>query len=233
MAQLTEDRTEIDITDEGSRPLHRRALRWLLAAGLVLLLGNLTIIGSHLTAWAVGPDDDLELDGIPRARAVDDQLWRGRAPSEEGYAALAERGVEVVVDLRAEQFEVAPEELLDELDLELVRLPIRDGQTPTTEQVRALMDVVEGADGVVFMHCGAGVGRTGAMAAAYGALTSDRSNLGLLWENLSIGPPSLEQITYALTVDADDLGQPPAAAKAVSRLFDGPRRLWHNLRGDV
>lgn len=90
------------------------------------------------------------------------------------------------------------------------------------------------AGGPVFMHCGAGVGRTGAMAAAYSVSTTDAANGALLWENLSIGPPSPEQIVYAATID--DVGpveQPPTWVKGISRLFDGPRRIWHNLRGDV
>lgn len=213
----------------------RRALLLVLGAiAGVLLLGNGLIVGSHLLALAIGPDDDLELAGIPRARAVDDQLWRGRAPTDEGYASLAERGVEVVVDLRAEEFEQAPEALLDELDLELVRMPIRDGQTPTAADVEVLLDLVADSDSPVFVHCGAGVGRTGAIVAAYRVATSDATNLGILWDNLSIGPPSLEQITYALTVDADGPPEQPAGwVKAISRFFDGPRRIWHNLHGDV
>ena len=238
---IPEPRLDDPAAQRGTRRWLRRPTRprgWVLAVviGAVVLigLGNLVIVSGHLTALAIGPDDDLELEGIPRARAVDDDVWRGRAPTEEGYRALADRGVEVVVDLRAEEFEQAPVALLDELGLEFVHMPIRDGQTPTTRQVERFMEVVDEADGTVFVHCGAGVGRTGVMAAAYSSLTTEESNLALLWENLSIGPPSLEQISYALTVDGElPLEQPPVAVRGLSRLFDGPRRIWHTLRGDV
>lgn len=203
------------------------------AVAALLGIGNLTILAAHLIARAMGPDDDLALAGIPRARAVDEQVWRGRAPTPEGYRSLAARDVEVVIDLRAEEFQQPPVELLDALGLDLVRIPIRDGQTPTWPQVEQVLEVVERADGTVFVHCGAGVGRTGAMAAAYQAAHGAESNADLLWQNLSIGPPSFEQIVYAATVDETPLRQPPGWVKAVSRFFDGPRRLWHNLNGDV
>ncbi|WP_181387587.1 protein-tyrosine phosphatase family protein [Streptomyces sp. Act143] len=76
-------------------------------------------------------------------------------------------GITTVVDLRAEDLSAAQLAEPGRAGLDVVRLPARDGQTPTPGQVRTFLDTVARASGPVFVRCGAGVGRTGTMAAAY------------------------------------------------------------------
>ena len=65
------------------------------------------------------------------------------------------------------------------------------------------------------------------MAAAYLVATGQRSGGSALIANLSVGPPSLEQVLYAATLDSDRTPrQPPVVVKVVSRFLDGPRRIW-------
>ncbi len=50
------------------------------------------------------------------------------------------------------------------------RMAIRDGGTPSTEEMRAILDAIDAAtsDGhVVYFHCWGGVGRTGTVAGCY------------------------------------------------------------------
>lgn len=201
----------------------------------VLLAVNLALVATHLVAWGLSDETrELGLDHVPRARWVTEEVWRGRDPGPLGYVSLATRDVDVVVDMRAEALDEPLDEVVEELGMRLVRIPIRDGQTPTAEQVARFLDVVSSTDGTVYFHCGAGVGRTGAMAAAYrAAVQTEVSNLRLVWQNFQIGPPSIEQIWYAATVDAGEVpSQPPTWVSAVSRVFDGPRRLAHVVLGD-
>jgi protein-tyrosine phosphatase len=151
---------------------------------------------------------------------------RGAAPSPAGYGSLASLGFTTVVDLRAEDLSAA--QLANPVDagLKVVRLPIRDGQTPKPEQVRRLMDVVARSSGPVFVHCGAGVGRTGTMAAAYLVRTGEQSSTAAVRRNLAVGPPSIEQIYYGLNLSPSKAAQPPLPVVAVSRLVDAPRRMW-------
>jgi protein-tyrosine phosphatase len=200
--------------------------RTVLVSVLGLIIANLGIAGLSLVLQAAAQDPGVVAEGVDNLRVVDDRVLRGDAPSEIGYRDLAQHGVTTVVDLRAERDLALPVELFDELGVDHVALPIRDGQTPTAGQVRRFLDVVDGAEGLVYVHCGAGVGRTGAMVAAYVVATGQQSRIGALHSNLAVGPPSVEQIYYAAFLQADGFDQPPAAIAAISRFLDAPRRMW-------
>jgi len=207
----------------------RRVLRVVAraACGLVILLlvGNGTILGLSMWARSSTPVTRLDLPGVRNGVAVDDRVWRGAAPSAEGYQALADNGVTIVVDLRNDSERGEAVDVLDELGIELVRLRIRDGQLPSTAEVARFIEVVERSEGVVFVHCGAGVGRTGAMVAAYSSAVGARGGAASARGNLAVGPPSLEQIAFA----ASGGDAPGTAVTVVSRMLDAPRRIWHNL----
>lgn len=198
----------------------------------------------YLALWAVGalgilvasqwirsqtppPAGTTQITGINHFQPVDDEhhLWRGSAPSPAGYRALAEKNFTTVVDLRAEDLSAHQLSAPKQAGLDVVRIPIRDGQTPKPAEVERFMAAVRGADGPVFVHCGAGVGRTGTMAAAYTVRTGEDSGPEAVRRNLAVGPPSLEQIYYAYNLDREHADQPPLAVQAVSRMVDAPRRL--------
>ncbi|MDQ0602658.1 protein-tyrosine phosphatase [Streptomyces canus] len=215
------------------RPLRRRTVRIL----LTLLLG-------YAILWAAGAGGILALSywtrqetpapagtrtvqGVHNFQPVDTpgHLWRGAAPSPAGYRTLAAMGFTTVVDLRAEDLSAHQAAGPADAGLDVVRLPIRDGQTPKPEQVRRLLDIVAKSSGPVFVHCGAGVGRTGTMAAAYLVQTGEESSAAAVRRNLAVGPPSIEQIYYGLNLSRKEAAQPPLPVVAVSRLVDAPRRI--------
>jgi protein tyrosine phosphatase (PTP) superfamily phosphohydrolase (DUF442 family) len=216
------------------RSWRRRAFRLALGVAAVLAVGNICILAAHAVAQTAAggspidvPDD---VAAIRNFEAVDAKLWRGGAPSTEDYRALAAAGVTTIVDLRAEKGLHDPSALLDELGVARVRIPMRDGQTPTHEQVQEFMALVEASEGAVYLHCGAGVGRTGTMAAVY-SVSHGSGGWSAMRENLVVGPPSLEQLAYAASRDAGEAPhRPNGAIVALSRTFDAPRRLWHVVR---
>ena len=200
------------------------------AAVAFLIIGNLAILAA--STWAretTTTAAPVAVQGIDNLRAVDNHVWRGGAPTTEGYKALAQAGVTTVVDLRAEEGIENDAKAVRDLGMTMVHIPIRDGQTPSREEVDAFLAASRTSSGRVFVHCGAGVGRTGAMVGAYQVAERELSGGAALRRNLAVGPPSLEQIAFVARMGGDELDKPGALVTAVSRVLDAPRRLWSRV----
>lgn len=230
--QEDHEATEAEALDERSAGVHRRlgVLITRAVIGLVafLVVGNGLILAStgYFQWQSVSDEYPVSITNFER---IDGRLFRGAAPGERGLRELADLGVTTIVDLRAEADVRVDQALLDELGLERYHLPIRDGQLPNEAQTAEFLRIVEESKGPVFLHCGAGVGRTGAMTAFYLNATDQADGTGAVKRILAVGPPSLEQITFAMTTDGGDYDRPGIAVTAISRVLDGPRRIWHNL----
>ena len=222
--------------EPGGRGRRLCAGRWCKRIGLglggYLLVGNLLLLGTSFALQVAGPEGQRPASaaGIDHFRVVDERLWRGGAPTEEGYETLAANGVTTIIDLRAA---ATPAELEAprQLGFEVFHLPVHDGQTPSGELVQELVDIVQGSEGRVFIHCQAGVGRTGSMSAAYQVWTGENSTAGALVENLSIGPPTLEQVAFTLGLESGEAEEPSIPVVVASRVLDAPRQLWNTIFG--
>ena len=211
------------------RPSAFAVRRGLVGFIALMVLGNLAIAG--VSTWArrttpVTPGPGVV--GIKNFRVVDGHVWRGAAPSARGYESLAAAGVRTVVDLRAESNLHVDDALLERLGIERLAIPLRDGQTPTPAEIEQFLSTVTSSSGPVFVHCGAGVGRTGTMVAAYLVAAGETNEWTAMRRNLSVGPPSLEQLAFVAGLNDGD--RPGPVVVAVSRVLDAPRRLWSRLQ---
>lgn len=211
---------------------HMRAITLTAFVGLVafLALGNLAIFTAMVWAKTTAPAQTVPAPpGVINFQVVDDHVLRGSHPNEAALRSLAERGVTTVVDLRAEENLRVDEELLDRLGITRYNIPLRDGQIPSESQVDQFMSIVAVSKGKVYVHCMAGVGRTGAMVAAYLVATGQESPAGALRRNLSVGPPSLEQLAFVAELTPTDADRPNPILTGLSRVLDAPRRIWSNI----
>jgi hypothetical protein len=120
-------------------------------------------------------------------------------------------------------------ELLARLGLRHVHLPVIDGRLPDAAVVDRFLSLVAAEDGLVYLHCSAGVGRTGTLAAAH-LLRHGVGPVEALRRNLEVGPPSIEQVAFVLGASGGRPARPPLAVSLLSRLVDGPRRAYTVVR---
>lgn len=201
----------------------------------VAVVGNAVVIGSTLVVEVTGPEVVLDEPDLPRIRnfrRVDDKLYSGAQPTNEAFADLAELGVTLVVDLRTGDLGdpiLDDPEFLATLGVEYLPLPLTDGHAPPPELVARFFEAVEENDGAVYMHCGGGVGRSGALQAAYLNATGDDFSVP---EYLAVGPPTVEQLYYVWRGEPGDLPESNVLVATLSRfVIDGPRTLLTWGRG--
>ncbi len=108
--------------------------------------------------------DALEQPGLPNLHRVDQRVYRGAMPSDEGIAALRDLGIRTVINLRLSE-EHRPAIDRCGLDYEHVpSIPIVMGDETVVEFLRVAADPERQP---VFVHCRRGADRTGLMTAAY------------------------------------------------------------------
>lgn len=216
------------VTRSRRRTAGRTILRVLAGAIAFLLIGNLAILAASRWMRLAEPVASVpaSVTGVKQLAAVDAKVWRGAAPTADGYRSLADAGVTRVVDLRAEDNVDVNDKWLASMGVDYVRIPVRDGQIPSAAEVRQFLEAVRTSDGRVFVHCGAGVGRTGTMAAAWLVASGAAGPTEAMRRNLSVGPPSLEQLAWVANLGVAGFERPNPAIVALSRTLDAPRRLW-------
>ena len=98
---------------------------------------------------------------------MDDNFYRGGQPSESDYKALAAIGIKTIIDLRNDH-EAFAQSAAEAAGLKYVLIPMDGVSAPTDEQVAQFLQIAnDPATGKFYVHCKAGIHRTGAMGAAY------------------------------------------------------------------
>jgi len=139
-----------------------------LLRGLEILRKRFTEQGFRVTAWWAADHAVRIITGAPlrRVSQITPQLHVGGQYRRRGWSRMAARGITAVVNMRVEfddrKAGIAPSRYL--------HLQVVDDEAPTLEQLRSgcafiAQEVARG--GVVYVHCGSGIGRAATMAAAF------------------------------------------------------------------
>jgi uncharacterized protein (TIGR01244 family) len=106
--------------------------------------------------------------GIPNFHQVNEHIYRGGQPSDEGLQALAKLGVKTILDLRPadEHSTKAEEQIVKAAGMRYVNVPMVGVFAPSDDQVSKVLAVLD-STGPVFVHCKRGADRTGTVIACY------------------------------------------------------------------
>jgi tyrosine-protein phosphatase SIW14 len=114
--------------------------------------------------------EKLQLAGIHNAGKINDALFRGAQPKEDGLAELKKLGITTIVDLRGEDREKYEWERKESesLGMRFVHLPVSGWSPPSDEQVAKFLELFrDDPKQKVFVHCLFGDDRTGVFVATY------------------------------------------------------------------
>jgi len=173
-----------------------------------------------------------QIQGIHNFHQVDDHVYRGGQPTDEGFKYLAKIGVKTVLNLReADQRSLEEERVVTSLGMHYVNVPMTGLTPPTDAQMAKILALLaDGTTGGVFVHCKRGADRTGAVIGAYRIEQDHWDNAQALREAMADGM-SFFQIprqryirtfqartltaTAAANSNAAETGAPPVAAAGV------------------
>lgn len=162
---------------------------------------------------------------IPNLRMVSGRLLRGGQPTDAGLNLLKKAGVMTVIDLRAEEPQIAELErkTVESLGMKFVHIPMYAFDTPYNKQFHRFLSTVSNAEnGPVYLHCLQGRDRTGTMTGAYRIMIENWTFDNAFKEMMACGyRPGFANMTrslHDLAVAKGDKSELPSAGFVASDL---------------
>ena len=129
---------------------------------LIAILSFATVSSAQKTT-----DADVQTVKIKNFGQMDERFYRGAQPREKDYQALAQLGIETIIDLREDPKDYA-KTAVESAGMTYIHIPMIARKYPTPEATELFLKTVnDPATGKFFVHCAGGRHRTGAMGAVY------------------------------------------------------------------
>jgi protein tyrosine/serine phosphatase len=123
-------------------------------------------LAAAIPAFALAASDPT---GVGNFQRVDDHVYRGAQPTNQGFLNLAKMGIATVVDLREPGDRAkAEEKFVKAAGMQYISVPMQGMETPRDASVMKVLALLEDkTTGPVFVHCLRGADRTGGVIACY------------------------------------------------------------------
>jgi len=144
-----------------------------------------------VSAYAGSGDQNL-----PNFQKVDDRVYRGGQPTDQGFKDLAALGIKSVIDLRqiGEHSQADEQRAVEASGMKYVSIPMKGLSEPKENLVSAVQTIFnDPAQGPVFVHCKRGADRTGLVVAVYRMSHDSWDNKKALSEAKSYGMSFFER----------------------------------------
>jgi len=114
---------------------------------------------------------------------MDERFFRGAQPLESDYQSLKDLGVNTVIDLRNDPM-AYEKGAVEALGMKYVNIPMSGWKSPQQADIDTFLALVKNPDtGKFFVHCKAGIHRTGVIGAAY-RYTTDGWNYDQVYKEM-------------------------------------------------
>jgi len=164
-------------------------------AGMLCVAATFTLVSAYAGS---------ENHNLPNFQKVDDRVYRGAQPTDEGFKDLAARGIKTVIDLRqiGEHSQADEEKIVTELGMHYVSIPMKGLSEPKENLVAAVQKIFNDPEqGPVFVHCKRGADRTGLVVAVYRISHDAWDNKKALTEAKSYGMSMFERAIQHYVLD--------------------------------
>ena len=140
----------------------RKSLRNFSAALVAVLC--FSIFAAAQTSTSTAAFSNIKIENFGQ---MDERFYRGAQPLESDYQSLKDLGVNTVIDLRNDPVDYE-KTAVEALGMKYVNIPMSGWKSPQQADIDTFLALVDSADtGKFFVHCKAGIHRTGVAGAAY------------------------------------------------------------------
>jgi tyrosine-protein phosphatase SIW14 len=182
---------------------------------LVFAVSGFTVLSTGLYAQDLPVGD---LPGLHNFHQVNDHIYRGAQPADNGFAQLAKLGIKTIIDLRESgSRSVTEKKLVEAAGMHYVSVPLAGYGAPPADVVSKVLALFDDSSaGPVFIHCRRGADRTGTMLAVYRIVHDHWENAKALTEAKLFGMSWTERAmqTYILHYQPPQVASAAAAAGA-------------------
>ena len=162
-------------------------------AGMLCVAATFTLVSAYAGS-----------ENLPNFQKVDDRVYRGAQPTDEGFKELAAKGIKTVIDLRqiGEHSQADEQKIVTDLGMRYVSIPMKGLSEPKENLVAAVQKIFNDPDqGPVFVHCKRGADRTGLVVAVYRISHDSWDNKKALAEAKSNGMSMFERAIQHYVLD--------------------------------